>query len=151
MGRPSEWMRGVTGRAAMCSPGHPGHVRAKEREFWSTIATGLLPGEAGVAIGVSPVAGSRGFRESGGMSPYSWPPPSGRYLSLVEREEIAIQRALGKGVRQIASALGRSPSTISRELRRNAATRGGKLDYRASVAQWKAELFARRPKVAKLA
>ena len=33
----------------------------------------------------------------------------------------------------------------------NAATRGGKLDYRASVAHWKAELFARRPKAAKLA
>ena len=43
------------------------------------------------------------------------------------------------------------PSTISRELRRNAATRGGKLEYRASVAQWKAELMARRPKTAKLA
>jgi hypothetical protein len=43
-----------------------------------------------------------------------------------------------------------TPSTISRELHRNAATRGGKLDYRASVAQWKAELLARRPKPAKL-
>jgi IS30 family transposase len=74
----------------------------------------------------------------------------GRYLSLAEREEIAILKATGAGVRAIAQAVGRSPSTISRELRRNAATRGGKLDYRASVAQWKAELFARRPKVAKL-
>ena len=46
--------------------------------------------------------------------------------------------------------MGRAPSTISRELRRNAATRSGKLDYRASVAQWKAELMARRPKTAKL-
>ncbi len=53
-------------------------------------------------------------------------------------------------MREIAQRLGRSPSTISRELRRNAATRGGKLDYRASVAQWKAELVARRPKTAKL-
>ena len=35
-------------------------------------------------------------------------------------------------------------------MRRNAATRGGKLEYRASVAQWKAELMARRPKTAKL-
>ena len=60
-------------------------------------------------------------------------------------------RAQGAGVREIARRLGRSPSTISRELRRNAATRGGKLDYRASVAQWKAELVARRPKTAKLA
>ena len=42
-------------------------------------------------------------------------------------------------------------SKMGRELRRNAATRGGKLDYRASVAQWKAELVARRPKTAKLA
>jgi hypothetical protein len=60
-------------------------------------------------------------------------------------------KAQGVGVREIARRLGRSPSRISRELRRNAATRGGKLDYRASVAQWKAELVARRPKTAKLA
>jgi transposase, IS30 family len=53
-------------------------------------------------------------------------------------------------VRQIARRLGRDPSTISRELRRNAATRGGRLDYRASVAPWQAELTARRPKTAKL-
>ena len=46
--------------------------------------------------------------------------------------------------------MGRDPSTISRELRRNAATRGQKLDYRASVAQWKADLVAQRPKIAKL-
>ena len=56
----------------------------------------------------------------------------------------------GVSVRGIARAIGRAPSTISRELRRNAATRGGKLDYRASVAQWKADLVARRPKPAKL-
>jgi len=77
-------------------------------------------------------------------------PISGRYLSFEEREEIALLRAQGMGVREIARRLGRAPSTISRELRRNAATRGGKLDYRASVAQWKAELMARRPKTAKL-
>jgi IS30 family transposase/uncharacterized protein (DUF433 family) len=70
---------------------------------------------------------------------------------LREREEIALLRAQGTGVREIARRLGRSASTVSRELRRNAATRGGKLEYRASVAQWKAELMARRPKTAKLA
>lgn len=43
----------------------------------------------------------------------------------------------------------RHPSTISREPRRNAATRGGRLEYRASVAQWKADLVAQRPKAAK--
>src|SRR5271163_4956259 len=71
---------------------------------------------------------------------------SGRFLSFVEREEIALLRAQDLGVREIARRVGRSPSTISRELRRNAATRSGYLAYRASIAQWKAELMARRPK-----
>ncbi len=75
----------------------------------------------------------------------------GRYLSFGEREEIALLRAQGMSVREIARRLGRAPSTISRKLRRNAATRGGRLEYRASVAQWKAELMARRPRTAKLA
>jgi IS30 family transposase len=77
--------------------------------------------------------------------------PSGRYLSFGEREEIAILRAGGAGVREVARRLGRSPSTISRELRRNAATRSGGFVYRATTAQWHAELRARRPKAAKLA
>ncbi|MBB6380616.1 IS30 family transposase [Pseudonocardia eucalypti] len=77
-------------------------------------------------------------------------PVTGRYLSFEEREVMALLRAQGVGIREIARRTGRHPSTVSRELRRNAATRGGKLDYRAFVAQWKAELMARRPKVAKL-
>jgi IS30 family transposase len=72
-------------------------------------------------------------------------------LSFAEREEIALLTAQRCGVRVIARRLGRSPSTISRELRRNAATRGGKLEYRASIAQWKADRAVRRPKTAKLA
>ncbi len=76
---------------------------------------------------------------------------SGRYLSFVEREEIALLRAAGCGVREIARRVGRSPSTISRELRRNAATRSGGLEYRASTAQWHADQRGRRPKPAKLA
>ncbi len=71
-------------------------------------------------------------------------------MSFAEREEIALLVAKDAGVREIARALGRDPSTISRELRRNAATRCGKPEYRASVAQWKAELAAKRPKVAKM-
>ncbi len=85
------------------------------------------------------------------MPPISLDQPSGRYLSFAEREEIAILRAQGCGVREVARRLGRAPSTISRELRRNAATRCGRLDYRASVAQWHADRAARRPKVSKLA
>ncbi len=77
------------------------------------------------------------------MPPFNLEPLSGRYLSFHEREEIALLKAQGLGVRPIARAIGRDPSTISRELRRNAATRGHQLDYRASVAQWKSELRAR--------
>ncbi|MPY81592.1 MAG: helix-turn-helix domain-containing protein, partial [Actinophytocola sp.] len=70
------------------------------------------------------------------MPTVSLAPLSGRYLSFAEREEIAILRAQDVRVREIGRRLGRDPSTISRELRRNAATRGGRLDYRASNAQW---------------
>jgi IS30 family transposase len=104
-----------------------------------------------VACGVSMPLGPPWFREGGGMPPISLDAPSGRYLSFVEREEIALLRAQARGVRDIARCLGRSPSTISRELRRNAATRGGRLDYRASVAQWHADRQSQRPKPCKLA
>jgi len=103
-----------------------------------------------MACGVSGPVGSRWFRDRGGMPSIQLSPLSGRYLTFAEREEIALLNIQGVGVRAIARALERSPSTISRELRRNAATRGGKLEYRAGIAQWKAELGARRPKTAKL-
>ncbi|MFF3841944.1 helix-turn-helix domain-containing protein [Streptomyces sp. NPDC001930] len=54
--------------------------------------------------------------------------------------------AQGEGVHEIARRLGRDSSTVLRKLRRNEATRGGQLSYRASIAQWEAELMARRPK-----
>jgi len=60
---------------------------------------------------------------------------SRRYLSFVEREQLALLRAQGHGVRECARRLHRHPSTISRELRRNAATLSGALDYRATTAQ----------------
>ena len=101
-------------------------------------------------MSASQPVGARWFRHRGGM-PIDLSPRTGRYLSFSEREEIAILKSQGAGVRQISRQLRRDPSTISRELRRNAATRGGKLEYRASVAQWKAELVAQRPKPAKLA
>jgi IS30 family transposase len=85
------------------------------------------------------------------MPTVSRAPLSGRYLSFVEREEVAVLHAQRCGVREIARRLGRSGSTISRELRRNAATRSGALVYRATTAQWHADRRAARPKVAKLA
>lgn len=121
-----------------------------QREFWRVIATGVTTVEASMAVGVSWPVGTRWFRHAGGMPPISLAEPSGRYLTFTEREEIAILHATGSGVRQIARALARDPGTISRELRRNAATRGGTREYRATVAQWKAQQAAKRPKVAKL-
>jgi len=144
-------MKELTGRAPVKSPGAPCHRREVERGFWREIAKGLLPEEAAKAVGASQAVGSRWFRHGGGMAPMDLARLTGRYLSFAEREEIALLKARGAGVRRIAHALGRDPSTISRELRRNAATRGGKLDYRASVVQWKADVVAQRPKAAKLA
>ena len=151
MGRQLGWMVTRTGRPAMRSPGRRPARRDLERAFWVKVAEGLSSEDAAVACGVSGSVGSRWFRERGGMPSIQLGALSGRYLSFGEREEIALWRAQGLGVREIARRLGRSASTVSRELRRNAATRGGELEYRAGVAQWKAELMARRPKTAKLA
>jgi IS30 family transposase len=150
MGRPAGWMTTLTGRSAMKSPGAPALRREIEREFWREIAKGMTSDQAAATVGASQAVGTRWFRQRGGMPSIDLEPLSGRYLSFAEREDIAIWKAQGAGVRQIARRLGRDPSTVSRELRRNAATRCGKLDYRASVAQWKAELIAQRPKTAKL-
>ena len=150
MGRPAGWMTELTGRSPMKSPGAPAHRREVERVFWMQVATGVTSEQAAAAVGVSQAVGGRWFRHGGGMPPMDLGPTTGRYLSFVEREEIALLRVQGVGVRSIAGQIGRSPSTVSRELRRNAATRGGKLEYRASVAQWKADLVAQRPKPSKL-
>jgi IS30 family transposase len=104
--------------------------------------------DAAFEAGVSQPVGTRWFRENGGMPPTTLTPLSGRYLSFAEREEIALQNV---GVCEIARRLERSPSTIWRELRRNAATRCGGFAYRASTAQWHAERKSKRPKIAKLA
>src|SRR5215210_2614530 len=138
------------------SPGRPGVAqRENRRRFWAAIAAGQSSEAAAIEVGVSPVVGPRWFREAGGMPPRtlapSSKPRSERSLSFAEREEIALLRARGCGVRETARRLGRAASTISRELRRNAATRGGGLAYRASTAQWHAERAARRPKPTKLA
>ncbi len=61
----------------------------------------------------------------------SWARSEGPVSVLSEREQIAMSRAAGESVRSIATRLGRRPSTISRELRRNQESGGG---YRASSA-----------------
>jgi IS30 family transposase len=72
---------------------------------------------------------------------------SRRMLSLDEREEISRGMAAGVSLRSVARRLGRAPSTISRELRRN----GGHRGYRAAAADKRAWKQALRPKLCKLA
>ena len=152
MGRARGWAAAAAGRAPMRSPGRPPVARREHRQrFWAAIRRGLSSEDAAVAAGVSQPVGTRWFREAGGMAPITEAPLSGRFLSFTEREEIAILHARGCGVCEIARRTARSPSTISRELRRNAATRGGTLEYRATTAQWHADRRARRPKVSRLA
>jgi DNA-binding CsgD family transcriptional regulator len=131
-----------SGRVPLPSPGRPPVAgRDEDSRFWLGIAAGLSSEDA--------------VRKAGGMPPAmfrsSAKPLSGRYLSPVEREEIALLRIQGHSMQEIGRRLGRSASTISRELRRNAATRSGGLEYRATTAQWHAERSARRPKPTKLA
>ncbi|MBC7308087.1 MAG: IS30 family transposase [Dietzia sp.] len=142
----------VVGRPLVGSPGRPGVGRREDRQrFWVEIARGVSTREASVVAGVSVTVGQRWFREAGGMPSISQARVSGRYVSFAEREEIALLRAQELGVRQIARRIGRSASTVSRELRRNAATGHRRPEYRASTAQWHADRRARRPKTAKLA
>jgi len=128
--------------------GRPPIPMEVRRRFWMLIRAGLLMTEAGVVAGVPHATAVRWFHQAGGVIPSIVLEPSDRYLSFAEREEIAVGRAAGLGVREIARRLGRSPSTISRDLRRDGLGRRG---YRASTAQADAERLARRPKVSKLA
>ena len=142
-------------RPKLHSLGRPPVVpRAERRRFWAAVAAGKSSEEAARSAGISPAVGGRWFRESGGMPPShlaaSAPLRSTRYLSLAEREELAILHAQAHGVREIARRMRRAASTISRELRRNAATRGRGCAYRAMTAQWHADRAARRPRVARL-
>src|SRR5690625_4493297 len=107
MGRPAGWLKAITGRDPMISPGQPSTRRGLEREFWKLIATGLSSEDAAEEVGVSGPVGSRWFRQGDGMPTVSLAAPSGRYLSFAEREEISLLRAQGKGVREIARTLGR--------------------------------------------
>jgi IS30 family transposase len=153
MGTMRERQRAVQSyRGQIPSPGRPTVAWREDRvRFWAAIARGVKTEEAAVEAGVSSPVAFRWFRHAGGVNPCLPPTVSGRYLSFAEREDIAIWHAQKLGVREIARGLGRSPSTISRELRRNASTRTFRLEYRASLAQWHAERRARRPKPAKLA
>jgi IS30 family transposase len=134
--------------------GRPRVARRVEREFWRRVRAGLAPSDAAAAVGVSRGLAERWVRDGGGMPSVSLAEPTGRYLSDEDREEIAVGIAAGETDAQIARRVGRSRSTISRELARNCPRYSdGRLyrrRYRAHSAQRKAEARAGRPKIAKL-
>ncbi len=116
--------------------------------FWDAMQHGEFITGAAQGVGTYREMGGRWIVRAGGVRPRRGRNLKGRCLSFREREEIALGRAAGEGVRTIAQRLHRSPSTISRELRRNVDSRGL---YRATSAHALAWTRAARPKPSKLA
>lgn len=142
--------------------------RDLHREFWLLVRAGMLRTDAATAVGVDKTTGNRWFIQAGGVvPPYVYAIPTGLRLSQAEREEIALGAARLESITAIAESIGRHPSTVQREFRRNgvdyrsraqldATPKSGRkrtlpCGYRASVAQLHAEQAARRPKPARLA
>jgi IS30 family transposase len=141
------------------------------REFWGCVGRGIPVSDASACVGVSSGCGHRWFADAGGVKPrfLSEGPRRRPRLNLDEREEISLGVAAKESVREIARRLGRAPSTISREIKRNskagrghyrpqyrfgASWRGGperKPVYKPSAAQARSQRRARRPKRGKLA
>jgi IS30 family transposase len=132
---------------AVVKNGRPGLPRAARVGFWEGIRGGLGVAEAAAAAGIGLSAAQVLFREAGGVKGNGPVGGTGRYLSLAEREEIAVGLAAGERPGQIAARLGRPASTVSREVGRNSC-RGV---YRALAAEAQARHRARRPRTAKLA
>ena len=123
----------------------------KQARFWVLVSQGSTWQGACDAVGVNRATGRHWRQRTGGRVPRKKPESSGRYLSMDERLVIADLHLCGAGVRTIALAIARSPSTVSRELDRNGpvpgARAGGK--YSPYAGQKRAELRARRPKASK--
>ena len=116
--------------------------------FWAALQAGEFLTDASAVAGTHRHRGLQWLREAGGVRPRRGRNLKGRCLSFAEREEIALGRAGGEKIRAIAARLDRSPSTVSRELTRNA-DRSGR--YRATTAHALAYERASRPKPSKLA
>src|SRR3954470_22610442 len=133
--------------------------RERQARVWELIRKGWTNTAACEAVGVERRQGYRWRKAAGGRIPAAQRPVSGRFLSLEERLAIADMHLEGKSGRQIAAALNRAPSTISRELQRNGSVSGSTVNAKKSraplhassryapyAAQKRAELRARRPK-----
>jgi IS30 family transposase len=117
--------------------------------LWAALQAGEFVADAAARVGTHRTQARRWIAACGGVRPRRGRNLKGRCLTFSEREEIALARARGETIRVIARRLGRSPSTISRELRRNADRRDG--GYRPTTAHALAFERASRPKPAKLA
>src|SRR5580700_6144359 len=104
----------------MVKSGRPGLPPERVRQVLDQLAAGLNPMQAARVTGVSKSFIYELHHKMGGV----YRPPgviySARYLDREERYELARLRECGLSVRQIAARLGRSPSTVCRELARNA-------------------------------
>ena len=131
--------------------GKRGRKRDLDREirYWELLVTGVGTVEACRRVGVTRKTGYRWRSEMGGVIAKKHAAVSGRYLSLFERQRIASLRDRGASVRDIARRIGRSPSTVSRELRRNC--RDWDDGYEPVLAHLRAHERAKRPKLGKIA
>ncbi len=116
-----------------------------ESRYWQLILSGVGTVEACRAVGIGRKTGYRWRAEGGGSAPLMLEEArrSNRFLSLLERQRIATLRGQGLGVREIARRLDRSPSTVSRELRRN--VRPHDCCYDADLAHARTRERTRRP------
>ena len=127
--------------------GRPPASEQARLRFWQCRSEGASTAEAACAASVAYSTAQRWLVASGGVRPRRTPPPSGRYLSLEDRETISELLQAGRKQHEIAAALGRSASTISREIARGTNKRGY---YIAGAAHRAAQARATRPKPAKL-
>jgi transposase, IS30 family len=116
--------------------------------FWAALQAGEFLTDAATVAGTHRWRGLKWLREAGGVRPRRGRNLKGRCLTFAEREEIALGLAADESLRSIAARLGRSASTISREVARHSDAKGR---YRATVAHALAYERASRPKPAKLA
>jgi IS30 family transposase len=124
-------------------------LRGVQRVFWRAVRDGQSTASAARLAGISAGVGRQWFREAGGVPAGDLAEPAGRYLTVEQREEIAIGLVLDLSLREIGRRIGRNASTISREVRRDGVRDAGG-HYRAVPAHRASEARARRPKRRKL-
>ena len=143
-------IRSAARQAAVLSVPAPSRTKLREARYWELMRSGLTNAAACRILGVSRRAGQRirqrsRYQTVAQAKSGRW---SGRYLSLPERLKIADLLGFGWSLRKIAAELGRSPSTIKRELDRHRDDQGRYLPHSADHT---ARQQRRRPRADKLA